>query len=336
MPALPPIYLTLKGVPVDAPPSDDEPYFWSDFQGAWRPSSFDLSSEIECDCILIHDGLAAAIFGDLQTFHALLPYAPDLIFTAGLNSECNMPRSAFERFVEQNASAEPFNKLMYLADCRKLVASIQECTKEVSYLLGEFYRALNLDSLFFPPMDEPDGTRWMTSPVVTNIHATLSFIFIRLHSLLDYTTKLAYEAQHLRSDFTSYPRLASKNILFGDRKFLNLNKAHHTLFESCDVVTEVELYRNHIIHAGLLDDMPKVYKVVEGGRTVEKFVLLPDRGPSGQFDKFRGRSLFYSGEDRVNLRLPYLIKAFQERQVATLQGILGLLKNTDFKGPEAG
>jgi hypothetical protein len=52
----------------------------------------------------------------------------------------------------------------------------------------------------------------MTSPVVTSLTATLNIIYIRLHSLLDYTTKLVHEIEHLRADFSSYPKLSSSNI----------------------------------------------------------------------------------------------------------------------------
>jgi hypothetical protein len=326
----PPVYLTLKGIPTDAPEPNDL-FFWFDPPGTWRPSRDDLSGEVELECVRLHDATAEAIFGDIRIYHALLPGAPDFVFTAGLNSESTLSRTDFERFIRSSRDPATLNKLLYLADCWKLVASILECTKEVLLLQGEFYRALNLDPLFYPPVEEPDGIRWMTSAVVTNLHATLSFIFIRLHSLLDYTTKLAFEVDHMQTDFSSSPRLASSNVVFGDRKRLTLNAGPGTLFESCDfeardVVAETELYRNHIIHDGLLDDIPNTHKVIEDGKVVEKFALLPDRGPEGRFEKYMNRNLFYSREDRVNLRLPSLITGFQARQVATLVGISGILR----------
>jgi hypothetical protein len=320
-----PQYLTLRGLPLEAPPASDELFFWFDPQGEWRPSRLNASDDVEAECVRLHDAFAAVIFGSLTGYHQILRSAPDFVSTAGLTSECNVSRTEFERLVRQSDTPAEVNKLLYLADCHKLVTSVQECTKEVLYLQGEFYRALNLDPLFFPPVEDPDGIRWMTSPVVTNIHATLGFLFVRLHSLLDYTTKLAFEAENLRSEFASYPRLASSKILFGDRKRVAINKAQGTLFEASAVVTEIELYRNQIIHDGLLDDMPKVYKVVESGITIEKFVLLPDRGAQGHFEKFRNRYLFYSNEDRINLRLPELIAEFQQRQITTLKQILGLI-----------
>jgi hypothetical protein len=208
-----------------------------------------------------------------------------------------------------------------LYDCRKLISGIQECTKEVCFLVGEFYRSLNLDQLFYPPLAEPDGVRWITSPVVTSLTAMLNVIFIRLHSLLDYTTKLVHEIEHLRQDFSTYPKLSSSSIQFGDRRRTGWGEEPGTLFEFSEPMREIELVRNLVIHDGLLDDMPKVYKVVKDGRTVEKFVLMPDR-TGGRFDRHRNRALFYSGDDKINLRLPTLISQFQVRQLVTLERAL--------------
>lgn len=318
------LYLTLKGIPRVAPPDGDEIFFWPDSQGAWRPNKGDRSAEIEDECLYIHDGFAASIFGDLATFHAILPMAPDFVFTAGLTSESPMSRLDFERERRQLADAAVINKLLYLADCRKLVAGIQECAKEVVFLRGEFYRALNLEPLFYPPVTAPDGVRWNTSPVVTKIHAFLGFIFIRLYSLLDYTTKLAIEAGWPKTDFSSYPILSSRNVLFGKRKHISVD-VDGTLFERNAVVTEVELYRNQIIHSGFLDDLPKVYEVIKAGEAIEKFILMPDRGAGGHLERSVNRSFFYSREDKINLRLPTLVAAFQERQVLTLKRIRSLL-----------
>jgi hypothetical protein len=97
------------------------------------------------------------------------------------------------------------------------------------------------------------------------------------------------------------------------------------LFELVEPITEIELVRNLVIHDGLLDDMPKAYKVIRGGQTVEKFLLMPDR-TEGRWDRYKNRRLFYSREDKINLRLPSLLESFQRRQVATLKLALARLQ----------
>ena len=144
----------------------------------------------------------------------------------------------------------------------------------------QVYRILNLESFFTPGVPVEDGIRWSTSPTVTMLFSTLGFLFIRMHSLLDHLAKLACEIKSIRTDFKSYPKLASSNFLFGDRKKLKKlarERVAGTLFEACDEVIEVELIRNLLIHDGLLDDMPKAYEAIEGGKAIERYVLMPDR-----------------------------------------------------------
>jgi hypothetical protein len=316
-----PLFLTLHGVPRRDSLADGEPAYVLDPQGAWRPVHGDLLGEIEAECVHLHDAFASALFGGIAAYHALLPAIPSFIWEAGLNSESTFSRGTFERALVALREMPYLNQLLYLQDCRKLVSGIQECTKEVCFLVGEFYRSLNLDEFFYPAMAEPDGVRWITSPVVTRLMATLNVIYVRLHSLLDYTTELVHEIEHLRADFSTYPKLSSSNIQFGDLRRAGWGKASGTLLEPSDPVYEIELVRNLVIHDGFLDDIPKVYKVVQGGRAVEKFVLMPDR-TDGNFDRYKNRTLFYSREDKINLRLPTLISQFQVKQLASLERAL--------------
>jgi hypothetical protein len=154
---------------------------------------------------------------------------------------------------------------------------------------------------------------------------------MRLHSLLDYSTKLAYEIEHLKSDFAKYPRLASANIQYGDRKRVKINDAKGSLFESCELITEIETVRHLVTHDGLLDDMPKLYKVVAGGSAIEKFVLMPDMA-GGRLEKFKNRNLFFSREDKINLRLPKLVMGFRDRQVTSLELMIDMLGSPPASG----
>jgi hypothetical protein len=98
----------------------------------------------------------------------------------------------------------------------------------------------------------------------------------------------------------------------------------NTPFEPGELVREIELVRNLVIDDGLLDDMPKVSKVVEGERAIEKFVLMPDR-TGGRLDRCRNRTLFYNQQEKINRRLRTLISQFQAKQLATLQRALARL-----------
>lgn len=298
--------------------------FLQDPLGNWRPLVDDGLYAVEEQCVRLHDELAATIFGSGEHYWSLLPTAPAFLSEAGLNSEAAISRDQFEQLLIQFAKFPELHRFLYLYDCRMLVSAIQECTKEVCQLTSEFYRILNMEPFFTPSTALDDGTRWSTSANVTNLNATLGFLFIRMHSLLDYLTKLAREVESLRTDFATYPRLASSNILFGHKHRLGIANLTGTLFEACDEVAEVERVRNLVIHDGLLDDTPKAYEVIRGGKAIERFVLMPDVRDA-QFERFKNRRLFYGGEDKINLRLTRLVRAFQARQVATLKAIRGVL-----------
>lgn len=313
------LYLSLNGIPVEKPSDEASVYFHRDPQGAWYPSCGNHLYEIDHVCVEIHNAFAASIFGSINAYHDFLPGSPEFLATAGMNSESPISKDQFAQFLSNLPDQLRANQALYLYDCRKLVSSVQECSKEVMQLQGEFYQTLNLEELFFPSVPEEDGVRYVTSPTVTKLFALLGFLYIRLHSLLDYVTKLAIEVESLRSAFDNYPRLASKNSLFSDRKKVSWNGEPGTLFEKCPFITEVETIRNHLIHDGLLDDLPKAYRVISNGGCIEKFVLFPDRGEEGRFEAFKNRSLFYGKEDKINLRLPTVTSEFQVRLLKTLE-----------------
>jgi hypothetical protein len=323
------LYLSLEGIPTEAPEKSGDLYFYRDPQGAWYPNKGNHLYEIDAVCVRLHDGFAQRVFGTLGNFYDFLKVAPEFLSTAGMNSEAAISKDLFNQLLENIPPSFSVNRALYLFDCRKLVSGVQECSKEVMQLQGEFYQALNLEDLFFPKIEEDDGIRYVTSPVVTKIYALLGFTYIRMHSLLDYVTKLAIEIDKLKTKFDSYPRLASKNALYRDRKRISINNKAGTLFEKCPTLTEVESVRNHLIHNGLLDDMPKAYRVISNGECVEKFLLFPDQDKDGRFDSFKNRNFFYGSENKINLRLPSITVEFQVRLLSTLE--LLIKKLTDIK-----
>ncbi|TOB45014.1 hypothetical protein CGK06_11155, partial [Vibrio parahaemolyticus] len=120
----------------------------------------------------------------------------------------------------------------------------------------------------------------------------------------------------------------SKNKLYSDKRGVSLNNVSGTIFESCSFINEIEAIRNHVIHNGLLDDLPKVYRVVVDGCCVEKFILLPDINDSGRFESYKNRNLFFSQENKINEKLPSIINEFQKRLIETLEQLAEGQKGT--------
>lgn len=316
-------YLNLNGIPSEKPRTDSDQFLWFDPQGVWRFSHGDLSYDVENVCVQLHEALRRAIMQDAP-YNNLLPVIPPLVYLSGLNSESNLSKVNFEKFIRLTADFPEINRFLYLYDAQKLVSAIQECQKELIQIAGEFYRTLNTEPLFYPPFKQDDGIRYNTSPTVTKLFAFLTFIFVRMHSLLDYSVKLALEAEGLPKDFSEYPKLRSSSAQFGNRKKVSFNKLPGSLFEDCEFITWIETLRNHLIHDGLLDDMPKAYEHIVNGVAVEKFLLLPDM-TLGRFDRYGNRNLFFSREDKINQRLPDVLNEFQQRLIVTLKAILNRL-----------
>ena len=313
------LYLNLNGVPSNHPRQDGIPYLWFDPQGVWRLSRGDMY-KVENVCIQLHEALRRAIIQDVS-YNELLPMVPEFACLSGLNSESTLSKVNFEKAVRRYSDFPEINRFLFLYDVQKLISSIQECEMELIQITGEFYRTLNTEALFYPPISQDDGVRYNKSPVVTKLFAFLTFIFVRMHSLMDYTVKLALEAEELPKDFFKYPKMRSLSEQFGSRKKVSFNKLAGSLFEDCEFITLIETLRNHLTHDGLLDDLPKAYERIENGVAVEKFLLFPDM-TAGRFDRFGNRNLFFSREDKINERLPEILEEFQARLQVTLESIL--------------
>lgn len=319
-----PMYLTLNGIPSDLPRQDDIVYLWFDPQGVWRLNRGDLSNELEAVCVCLHDAIRERVMQGVP-FNELLPMVPQFTCLSGLNSESTLSKVDFEKVLHLCATFPELNRFLYLYDVQKLISSIQECMKELMQIVGEFYRTLNTEPLFYPTIQQDDGIRFNTSPTVTKLFALLTFVFVRMHSLLDYIVKLAIEAEDLPQEFVKYPKMRSLNEQFGSRKKISFNKSAGTVFEECEFITMIETLRNHLIHDGLLDDMPKAYERIEQGTASERFILFPDM-TKGIFDRYGNRNLFFSKEEKINERLPEIITEFQLRLKVTLEMILARLE----------
>lgn len=309
-------YLNLNGIPSDHPRQDRNQYLWRLPDNSWSLSHGDMSYEVDIICVCLSDAISRSIVEA-----PLLPFVPQFVSISGLNSESPLSKLDFEKFVRLMADFPGINRFLFLYDVQKLISSIQECQNEIIHMVGEFYLTLNTEPLFSPPISQEAGTVYYKSPIVTKLFALLTFIFIRMHSLLDYTVKLALEVECLPTDFTKYPKMKSTHEQFRSRKKVSFNNQPGTLFEDCEFITMVETLRNHLIHDGLLDDLPKVYERIENGVAVERFLLLPDM-TDGRFDRYGNRNLFFSREYKINERLPEIVAEFQKRLIETLSEIM--------------
>lgn len=316
--------LNLDGIATGEPPKSGL-FFQNIPLEGWRTSRRDRAYQIGDLCRGLDDGFRSAIFQDVE-YQMLVGAVPPFVAEGGLSADCPIDSRTFERFLAGLGGRPEINKFLYFYDCERLVSSVSECLTEVNNAMGDFYYTLNLGFVDDGVARlEGDGVITTRSSRVTQLMASLNFIFIRLHSLLDYSVKLAIEAEDVKTDFSRYPKMKSASAQFGDRRRVRFNGAPGTLFEPCPFINTVESLRNHIIHDGLLEEQPKLFERVKKGAVVERFVLFPDM-TDGRFDRYGNRNLFYGGEDKINLRLPDIVLEFQTRLEATLKLIADVLR----------
>jgi hypothetical protein len=317
------MFLNLDGIPSAKPPEAGLFLQHIELEG-WCLSAGDRRYQISDQCRAIDLGFRRAIITDVE-YETLVGAMPIFAAEAGLSADCPMSRDLFAQALEHFEGRRELNKFLYFYDCERLVSSVSQCLAEVNSVMGEFYFALNTG------FDDSNATRMGRDTVVTtrNRHVTqlvayLNFIFIRLHSILDYLVKIAIESQSIKSNFIRYTKMSSIHAQYGDRKKVTFNGANGTLFESCAFIHTVEALRNHLIHDGLLEESPRLFERVENAQVVERFLLFPDM-TDGRFDRYVNRALFYGREDKINLRLPDFIQEFQARLEATLAKIVEAL-----------
>jgi len=170
--------------------------------GSWPPLTDDGLYDVEAECTRLHDALAASIFGNLDYYYALLSMAPSFLSEAGSNSESAPTGDQFEQILQQLSSYPELNRFLYLYDVRSLVAAVQESTKEVSQLTGEFYRILNLEPFL------GRHPRWMVHSVcgISRSHAASAILICSTKPTAEVRfTSLSSE------NFPSFPCIRSLN-----------------------------------------------------------------------------------------------------------------------------
>lgn len=314
------LYYNIDGVPTKDPPKFS---FWvQESHAGFILKEDDTAFDIETSCIRLRDQLAAKIFGSLSNYHNTLPTISMAYVYGGIDAEVNVSKEEFEQFARQAEHHPLHNQLLYFFDAANLIGTLQNTVMESKHLLGQFYKTLNSSSFLIDPnitmLDE--GVQYASGPIVTNITSTINHLFINLYSQLDFITKIAWEFQHLSTDFTSYPKLKAKDILFGDAKKISLNGLAGSIYDSSDDIKRIIALRNEIVHNSSIDSIPKVYQVIRDKKLVGKFILLPDL-EDGFIRSFKNRKRFFNQDLKLNELLPELLSDFWKRVLLTLNAI---------------
>ncbi|SJN18469.1 hypothetical protein FM120_01055 [Sphingobacterium faecium PCAi_F2.5] len=315
-------FYNTNGIPTDKP-INDQFYISELANGELILSSGDQSYEIEKICIQLRDHLAVKLFGDRQTYHSyfttpIFPFAS----LAGIDAEIKISKEDFEKLVSGVEDKERLSRLLYYFDVENLIGTLQNAVLETKYILGSFYKTLNNNNFLLH--DDltvvNDGIQYASGYIVTNITSIVNHLFINLYSQMDFTTKIIYEFENLHTNFSKYPKLKSKDTLYGDSKKTTFKEKQGSIYELSETIRTIMYLRNEIVHNASIDSIPKVYQNLENKKIVEKYILLPDFS-NGIIKTYKNRKRFFDNDTKLNDILPALIDEFWDRLKFTLSEI---------------
>lgn len=316
------IFYNTNGIISDTPSNSS---FWiQELGGQFSLKEGNNSTELNFALIALHYKIADLLLGDRnELMTKILPLKPIWIGEAGIDTESGISKQFFEKLLTKNNDEET-HKLLYYYDVGNLIDSLVNLIFESKHIFCEFYRLLNIKDFSIGEPFNPDSVMMGSGGITTNIFSTINHIFINLASQLDFITKIAIEVENIPIDFKTYPKMKSKNILYGDAKRIKTIDLVDTLFEETDNARLIISLRNEIIHNSALQKHSKVYQAYKDGKLIEKFIHIPD-STSGNIDSYKNRNRFFSQGIKLNEILPELIIDFWRKMQITVTKIDALL-----------
>ena len=267
-------------------------------------NTYKLLEDVLNDSIATYDLFRNNIFHDID-YYAIESLVPMWIRDAGNSAESAISKDIFERLVKANDNILT-HKFLYYYDCDILLSSLRDRFSIINSLIGKFYEKMPVKSKC--EMAEYTSAIMNISSMDVEVFAYLNSIFIFLGSSFDILTKVATELSNIKSvDYSVYPNLKSKNVLFGNFKYIIPELLIDTIFERTEIIRKVETIRNRIDHNGSFDFNQVIYTgYIENDDTYESCIMFPDFNGSN-FASYKNRGNFHSEATRINIDLPILL-----------------------------
>jgi hypothetical protein len=268
---------------------------------------------VDDDCISLYDIFLKRIFPDSDEYYNSLPTMPMWIKSVGHDSDFASDKESFEHLLN-NGRKELVFKHLYYADCENLIGYLQSRIVGAKNVLAMFY--INLANCEPVYIAEKDTTIWMTGENTTTVFALLVDFIISLYAILDITTKICYQLEHIPTDFSGYPSFAS-SIQYGNYNRLKSLYFKGTVFEGgAPTMKLIKNLRHELIHNGYLESVPKVFVEIVDGCVKGRWILMPDE-VHGNLVAFKNRKRFYSQGMKANEKLMQIFSEFIERMLNT-------------------
>ena len=326
------VFYSTKGLSTSELPQDDTFYIQEHLNADLLSSTFEypgdeIIRQLINRCVELFDVFQDKIFPDRKEFNFYSSIVPIGISEGGLNSDCSISKMLFKRFFEDTGSADDGlpakittpevdkHKFLYayLVDCQSLISTLQELILSANDSFTGFYMLLS---------SVPDRSSFSETYYSINAEGRLAFnmlhsLIIQLYSTFDITTKIAYELENMKPCTSNYVRLASRDVLYGKRKKLKMDKVG-TIFESNRQLSIVENLRNELVHNATWEVYPKVFFIKENGKLLERSIHLPDFTEEGNLVTYKNRKRFFADGKKVNEELPVIFLEVMNRLYETL------------------
>ena len=280
-----------------------------------------INYELDNQLVYLYDLFRDSLFKDTDQYYREVASLPLWVQRAGQDSDCAISSDIFSEWM-QKANIPNLYKHLYLVDCQFLIGTVQNLLLAIEDAFINYYKTISEFKLdkHYKDLTDCNGTIMLLSPDATRASAYVETYFTKAYSVLDIMCKICYEIQYRRTDFESYEKLKSAEVLWGKRKKLQINDMINTIFEKCEFISKIEAIRNEIVHNGTWELNPKIFIRLKNYEEVERFMLFPDM-EQGHLATVKNRKHFFFGDVKVNDVLPEIHLEFKCRLLNTLRKI---------------
>ncbi len=295
-----------------------------------RVSQWLLGDEVsyEMDALLtdLRYAIERSVFVANDAYSILNPSLPMFVEETGYRPSGKTCSSVFQ-WVCDRASCETLNRYIYVQDVWWLADSLNASHAIAAEALSGFFRELSRSGLDFERDDCPgDGLFEVSGVGARPTLKELQGFLLSLHSCLDIATKLLYALTYLPCGFDTVPARVGGNALFRKAQGKEAATAREgTIFEKCWETNYLGGLRDEIMHNRALDASGVAFVRRDGGRVIERFVLLPDADEGGTICSWKNRRRFYSLGLRANDLAPNLFGQISRRLLASLKDAMGAI-----------
>lgn len=285
-----------------------------------------INYELDNQLVDLYDVFRDVLFKDTKQYYKELESLPIWVQGAGQDSDCTISSDEFNEWI-QKSDIPNLYKHLYLVDCQFLIGTVQNLLFAIEDSFINYYKTISAVQLDEDDKesDECNRTLMLISPDSIRASAYVETYFTKAYSILDIMCKICYEIQYVQTDFESYKKLKSAEVLWGKRNRLMINETRNTIFEKCNFIRQIEAIRNEIVHNGTWELNPKIFIRLNNYEEVEKFMLFPDM-EQGHLITVKNRKHFFYGDKRVNDILPKIHSEFKCRLLNTLMEIKRIYK----------